>query len=178
LKLLYNFAANRSPQQVGNRVPFGQREGEDNMRKHWVGLLSMLGLAGSSMPAVSQVLKGSSAAAESKIKLQKSQVEKSAATQASQDKWKKGSSEVGSVQSNASQKQLQLKQETLRTQQTAQGEKNALTKAKDDAALTKASANKSGNSALTKAKSSKSALTKASSNRQALTKAKQSTGQQ
>jgi len=143
------------------------------MRKHWVGLLSILGLAGSSMPAISQV-KGAKVAEESKAKWHKSQVEKNASAQARQDKWKKGAAEVNSaqgrqdkwkkgaaeansVQSNAADKHLHLKQVTLHAQsQTTQKDKNTLTKAGlTKASLTKASADKSAKSALTKTKSSK-----------------------
>lgn len=122
------------------------------MRKHWVGLLSMLGLAGSVMPAVSQVLKGATPAKnvadQSKTKLKKSRSEKTASAQARHDKWKKGAAETTSAQSNAAKKQLQLHQETLRTQeqQNVKGDKNALTKA----GLTKAALTKGTEQPLTK----------------------------
>jgi hypothetical protein len=126
------------------------------MKKHLVAFLSMIGLAGSAVPATSQVLKGSNQVsktkAESQIKQNKQNAEKSAA--AAQNKaakttlQNKATTNETSIKSgktaaenNAAKNQskLKLQQETLRNQNTAAGQKNALTKAGlTKAALTKA----------------------------------------
>ena len=79
------------------------------MKKHWVALLSMLGLAGSGLPVQSQVLKGSD---QSKIKGSKTAGNTKVVPQ-------------GAEKTNG-QSKLQLKQQTLR-QQKGTGANGALT---------------------------------------------------
>ena len=149
------------------------------MRKHWVGLLSMLGLAGSVVPAVPQVIKGKGVAQESKAKFKKAQSQKNASMQAGHAKWKKGAAETSSVQSDAAKKSRQLQQETLRTQQdkwkkgateTNSAQSDATKKGlqlRQETLRTQQNANDKGDkNALTKA-----GLTKASGNQPAATKA-------
>lgn len=121
------------------------------MKKHLVAFLSMIGLAGSSAPARAQVLKGaegeSKTTTESTIKVDKQNATNAQTQNSKKDKFKKANSEKNAVknetwvkggknaaENKAANSQLKIKQETLKKQNTTNGQKNALTKA----ALTKA----------------------------------------
>ena len=122
------------------------------MKKHLVAFLSMIGLAGSAAPMQAQVLKGSKNAStknESKIKASKQSAENKAVQTQIQDKrkdkWAKANAENKAVKTDLENKaakdqsKLKLKQETLQKQNSANGQKNALTKAGlTKGALTKA----------------------------------------
>ncbi len=99
------------------------------MRKHWLALLSMIGMAGSTLPAQAQVLKGSkdeSTNKQQKIKASKTAQEKAAAKVELHDKWKKNAAETNAAASQA----------------TIKGEKNAsANKATKSAAEIKATKN-------------------------------------
>ena len=138
------------------------------MRKQWVALLSMLGLAGASIPGQAQVLKGSKSPAQTKAK-----VDTSAGQAATNN---------AGAQSNSN---LKLKQQTLR-QQNQPGKttgpltppppgqaanKTQLTKGntavtKGNTAITKGN----GNTAVTKGSPNNTAITKGSPNNTAITK--------
>jgi hypothetical protein len=126
------------------------------MKKHLVAFLSMIGLAGSVSPLRAQVLKGAEEKAKTKtentIKLTNANKEKNATNAQIQDKrkdkWAKANAENKAVKTDLENKaakgqsKLKLKQETLQKQNTANGQKNALTKAGlTKAALTKAKGN-------------------------------------
>lgn len=132
------------------------------MKKHLIAFLSMIGFAGSGAPARAQVLKGADentkTKTESTIKLTNAQKNATNAQNQRKDKWAKANAENKALKNNLQDKanknetwvkggknaaeikahknesELKLKQETLKKQTNAQGEKNALTKA----ALTKA----------------------------------------
>jgi hypothetical protein len=130
------------------------------MKKHLVAFLSMIGLAGPAVPVHGQVLKGSKEPVkkESQIKQNKQvQENKAAQTQVQdkrKDKWAKADTEKKLAKSDAEikgektagekkavkdQSKLKLQQDTLRKQNSASGQKNALTKgALTKGALTKA----------------------------------------
>lgn len=126
------------------------------MKKHLIAFLSMIGLAGSAAPATAQVLKGtqekSKLKTESQIKTSKQNAEKTAVKNQIQDKrkdkWAKADTEHKSAKTDlqhksaktetwikggknqSEQKNLKLKQETVRNQTGNNGQKNTLTKAK------------------------------------------------
>lgn len=124
---------------------------EKTDEKHLVAFLSMIGLAGSAGPARAQVLKGadenSKAKTESQIKATKQNATNAQIQNNRKDKWKKANTENNAAknqarikgektaaENKAAKSQLQLKQQTLKNQNTSNGQKDGLTKA----ALTKA----------------------------------------
>jgi len=100
------------------------------MKKHLIALLSLIGFAGSVVPAQPQVLKG----ADQKSKTQ-GQIKHTKTTGKNAVKSSKTTTVNNAAKTNS---KLKLKQETLQ-KQTTNGGKNALTKAGlTKAALTKA----------------------------------------
>jgi hypothetical protein len=123
------------------------------MRKHLVALFSIFGLAGSTLPAQSQVLKGSKPtpnSIETKRKLEKNASESKALKHDADIKLKKSGQEANAASSNAQIKMnksnaLTVKQTTVGHATSPQtSSKTALTKGNQQ--ITK------GNNALTKAK--------------------------
>ena len=78
----YNLAGFDSQERGRVKFPIATNQRRRRvMRKHWVTLLSMLGLAGASIPGQAQVLKGSKPATETKAKVAPSNAAGQAATQ-------------------------------------------------------------------------------------------------
>ncbi|HLY92034.1 MAG TPA: hypothetical protein VKQ89_02140 [Candidatus Angelobacter sp.] len=141
------------------------------MRKQWVALLSMLGLAISAMPAQSQVLKGSDNQTGVNGKRGQNTADSSNKLQLKQRALKQQNQPGGAGGQNGALTKADANRAALTKGANNNG---ALTKGAGNNALTKGGNNsltKGANNSLTKASNAKS-LTKASLTKGALTKAK------